>query len=148
MKPENRLVVSAVVAVIVVTGLVGGYLLLAPGALATSLPVPAGTTFTSNDTMHWVVHFTVGPSGGRLVGAWTAYRGTGYVGLVVTNGTITKPPPPTGVIECPLLLSWSEMNGSIDQALAPGPYTIYWSTGYCSYAAEIDLTQPIQLTGS
>ncbi len=146
MKPENRLVVSAFVAVLVVTGFVGGYLLLAPGALANSLPIPAGTTFTSNDTMHWVLHFTVGPGGGHLVGAWTAYDGEGYVGLVVANGTVSK--PPQLAVICPLPVAWQESNGSVDRALAPGAYTMYWSTGFCSSAARIVVTRAIQVVAA
>lgn len=145
MKPENRLLVNAVVAVLVVTGFVGGYLLLAPGAIATALPIPAGTTFTSNDTMHWVVHFTVGAGGGRLVGAWTAYNGAGYIGLVVANGTVSK--PPQLAVICPVPVAWEQSNGSVDRALAPGNYTIYWSTGFCSFAARIVVTRAIEVVG-
>ncbi len=145
MKPENRLLVTAAVGVLVVTAFVGGYLLLGPAALATSLPIPAGTTFTSNDTIRWTAHFSVGAGGSRLVGAWTAYNGAGYVGLIVANGTISKPPQPAVI--CPVLVAWQESNGSVDRALGPGSYTMYWSTGYCSFAARIVVTQAIQLLG-
>ncbi len=147
MKPENRAFVNVLVAVAVVVGFAGAYLLLSPTALAASLPVPAGTVFTSNDTVHWVAHFAVGPAGGRLVGAWTAYDGSGFVGLVVGNGTVAKPPPPGPVVECPLLLAWAETNGTVDRVLAPGPYTVYWGSGVCSYAASIDVTQTLQVVG-
>ncbi len=136
---------NLVVAVAVVVAFVGGYLLLLPAALATSLPVPAGTVFTSNDTGHWALHFTVGASGGRLVGAWTAYNGYGYVGLVVANGTVAK--PPQLAVMCPLLYAWTQSNGSVDRVLAPGPYTIYWSAGFCASAQRIVVTQSIHLEG-
>ncbi len=144
MKPENRALVNVVVAVAIVTGFGVGYLLLSPSVLATSLPVPAGTTFTANETEHWAAHVTVGFGGARLVGSWTAYDGMGFIGLVVVNGTIDKPWPPP-VLFCPLLLAWQEQNGSIDQTLAPGPYTVYWSTGSCSSAQQIVVTQAIEL---
>ena len=143
MKPENRALVNALVAVVVVTSFVGGYLLLAPTALASTLPIRAGTTFTANDTATWVAHFSVGPSGGRLVGAWTAYTGSGIVRLVVVNGTVSK--PPEIMVACPLMYSWTESNGTVNTFLPGGPYTVYWSTGFCSYASRIVVTQPIQV---
>ncbi len=144
MRPENRALVNLTVAVAVIVGFVGGYLVLSPYALGSSLPIPAGTVFSQNDTEHWVAHFTVGPGGGRLTGAWTAYDVSGFVSLVVVNGTVDKPWPPPA-IACPLLVVWQEMNGTIDRALAPGSYTIYWSTGFCSTASQIRVTQAIQI---
>ena len=142
MKPENRALLGLVVAVVVVTGAVGGYLLLSTPP--TGLPIPAGTVFSMNETEQWAVHFSVGPSGGRLTGAWTAYDGIGYVGLVVVNGTVNKPSPPVP-LHCPLLQSWTEWNATISRTLHPGAFTVYWNTGFCAAAERIVVTQTIQL---
>ncbi len=108
--------------------------------------MPAGTVFTANETQQWAVHFTVGLSGGTLVGGWAAYHGDGVIVLLVVNGTVSKPwPPPLRM--CPHLHSWYEYNGSVDLTLSAGAYTAYWSTGYCSYAQEIDVTQTLQVVG-
>ncbi len=80
------------------------------------------------------------------MGAWTAYDGSGFIGLVVVNGTVSKPPP--YVLLCPLLHAWTQLNGTADQALSPGPYTLYWTAGICSSASRIVVTQTIQVAPS
>ncbi len=146
MKPEDRALVLLVIAAVAVATVGGAYILLAGGPVPETLPIPAGTTFTANETDHWVATFAAGPLGGRLEGAWTAYTGSGFITLVVVNGTVSKPWPPP-VLFCPLLLAWEQMNGTVDVAVGPGPHTVYWSTGSCSFAREIVVTQPIQLVG-
>ena len=143
MKPEDRALVVAVLAIVLVVAPIGAVLLLTPPALPTSLPVPAGTAFTVSDSVNWTVHFRVPSAGGTLVGAWTAYDGLGAVGLIVVNGTVSRPFPPQ--ILCQLLPRWAVQNGSVDRALAPGAYTVYWNTGYCAYASQIVVTQAIQI---
>lgn len=147
MKPENRALANLLVAVLVVSGFGVAYVMLSSSAPATTLPIPVGTTFTANATEHWAAHLTVGFGGARLVGAWTAYNGSGFVALAIVNGTVDKPWPPPPLL-CPLLLAWSELNGSVDRSLTSGPYTIYWTTGFCSSAQQIVVTQPIQLTST
>jgi len=149
VKSESRALLTAVVAtataIAVFVAAVGAYVLVSGRAPPTSLPVDAGTVFTANGMDTWAAHFTVGPTGGTLVGGWTAYDGIGWVDLVLMNGTVPKPAPPSGPINCPLLRSWSWSNGSVDRALTAGPYTVYWSTGVCSSARQIDVTQTIQV---
>ncbi len=143
MRPENRAVLVILVAAAVAVTPVAAYLLLGSSPPEGFLPIFAGTVFTRAEAATWVAHFTVGPLGGRLVGAWTAYNGSGFFGFMVVNGTVSK--PPTGSL-CPLVFShWAERNGTEDMTLAPGPYTASWTTGVCSSAAEIDVTQTLQL---
>ena len=143
MNPENRALLAVLVAVAVVTSAVGAYLLLASAAPPTTLPVPAGTDFSSAQAANWTAHVAVGASGGMLTGAWTAYDGSGFIRLEVVNGTVSKPP---NVYLCPLLIpSWTQQNGTVDVARAPGPYTVFWTTGYCSSATSIVVTQTIQV---
>ena len=144
MKLEDRALLLIVVAAIVVATAGAAYFLVVAGSLPGTLPVPAGTRFTANASEQWVAHFTVAANGSRIVGAWTAYSGTGWITLIVVNGTVSKPWPPP-VRMCPLLLSWPEYNGSIDEPLGAGPHTAYWNTGYCASAAQIVVTQTIQL---
>lgn len=144
MKPEDRALVIFLAAVVGVAAAGGLYFLVLAGAVPGTLPIPGGATFTANQTEHWAAHFAVGPLGGRVVGAWTAYTGSGFIALVVVNGTVSKPWPPPP-IACPLLYSWEQRNGTIDVAVGPGPYTVYWSTGHCASAQRIVVTQPIQV---
>jgi len=144
MKPEDRALLIVLVAVVVAAAGGAAYFLLAAGSVPQSLPIPAGTTFTANESEQWVAHFTVGAAGGRLVGGWTAYDGSGGIYLVVVNGTVSKPWPPPPLM-CPLILSWGEINGTIDLPVGPGPHTAYWSTGYCSAASRIVVTRTIQV---
>ena len=91
-------------------------------------------------------HFTVGASGGVLGGAWTAYGVRGGVDLVLVNGTVAKPwPPPGPPPECPAMPFWPVYNGTLDRVLSPGPYTVYWDTGYCGVPTEILVTQTVQV---
>lgn len=146
MKPENRALLTVVLAIVVVTSVIGAYLVLTPFAPPNSLPVLAGTAFTASDSMDWVAHVAVGPTGGTLVGAWTAYNGSGFLGLDVVNGTVPKPP---NVLLCPrIVLRWAERNGTVDVSLAPGPYTVYWTAGYCASAQQILVTQTIEVVPS
>ncbi len=147
MKPEDRALVLLIVGVVVVATAGLLYVVVLAGNVPTNLPIPAGTVFTANETQHWVAHFTVGPLGGRLTGAWTAYSGSGFITLVVVNGTVDKPWPPPPLM-CPLLYSWTEQNGTVNDALGPGAYSVYWSTGYCSSVDRIVVTQPITLAPS
>ncbi len=147
MKPEDKALLLIVLAVVVVATAGTAYVFVLAASSSPTLPVAAGTVFTANLTEHWAAHFTVGPSGGRLVGAWTAYQGAGLIGLIVVNGTVSKPWPPP-VAFCPAMMAWAQQNGSIDRSLASGPYTIYWSTGYCSTAMRIEVTQTLQVVGA
>ena len=143
MRPENRALLVIFLAFAVVVTPVGAYLLLTSSVPPSSIPVPAGTTFTSAQALNWTAHFTVGAAGGTLVGAWTAYNGSGFLILVVVNGTVSRP---SGPVVCPLVVYvWQERNGTVDVPLAPGPYTMYWSAGYCSSAQSIVVTRTIQL---
>ncbi len=146
MKPENRAVWATGLVVVVVIAVVGAFLLTTSATPPTTLPILAGTAFNANESLDWVAHFTVGPSGGTLTGAWTAYQGWGFVSLILVNGTVSK--PPVNVYMCPLLHSWAESNGSIDRALLPGPYTVYWDQGFCAGASQIVVTQTIQVVPS
>ena len=144
MKPEDRALLIAVAAVVALAAGGGASILAFSRGLPESLPVPGGTVFSANATEHWAAHFTVGASGVRLVGAWTAFDGIGPIVLLVVNGTVSKPYPPP-LLHCPLLFHWSVYNGTVDRALEAGTYTVYWNTGFCAYAAEIHVTQTIQL---
>ncbi len=143
MRPEDQALVNLVLAVAIVTGFAAAYFLLAPSAPPSTLPILAGTDFTATEAVNWTAHLTVGPSGGTLVGAWTAYNGTGSITLDVVNGTASKPP---NRYVCPLIVfRWPEQNGTVDLALPSGPYTIFWTAGFCSSAASIVVTQTIQI---
>ncbi len=146
MKPEDKALLLIVLAVVVVATAGAAYVFILAGPPSPTLPVAAGTVFTANMTEHWAAQFTVGPSGGRFVGAWTAYQGAGLIVLIVVNGTVSKSWPPPAIF-CPLLVSWAQQNGSIDRSLAAGTYTAYWSTGYCSTATRIEVTQTLQVVG-
>lgn len=147
MKPEDKALLAVVLAMIVVATAGAAYFVFAEPPVPVTLPVPGGATFTSNATVHWAAHFTVGASGGRLVGAWTAYHGQGDLELIVANGTVPKPAP-GGIYECPALFLWNERNGTVHMLLGPGAYTIYWNTGSCASAAQIMVTQTIQVVAS
>ena len=128
------------------TSIAGASLLLMPSAPPDTLPIATGTAFTATDTSYWTAQFTVGSTGGTLVGAWTAYNGSGSVSLEVVNGTVSKPP---NVYLCPrIVLRWQERNGTVDAALTPGPHTVFWTTGYCSAAERIVVTQTIEIIPS
>ncbi len=144
MKPEDKALLIAVVAVVAIAAGGAAYFLVIAGPPPQTLPVASGTVFSSSMTEHWAAHFTVGASGGRLVGSWTAYDGAGQITLIVVNGTAEKPWPPP-VLHCPLMSYWAQYNGTVDESLTAGAYTAYWSTGYCSSAAEIVVTQMIQV---
>ncbi len=109
------------------------------------MPVASGSVFTPTVMEVGAAPFTVGPGGGTLEGAWTAYDGWGNAGLVLENATESKPPPPPGPIMCPLLHSWSEQSGSLSTVLAAGPYSVYGDT-FCVGASRIVLPQTLQGT--
>ena len=132
---------------VVVVVLVGSFVLLsppAPPAPASSLPVPAGSVFTASVAEEWAAHFTVGPGGGTLQGSWTAYDGSGTIELVLENATVSKPPPPTGPVNCPGIYPWVEQLGTINTFLPAGPFTVYWGT-VCANASRIVLTQTLEV---
>ncbi len=146
MRPQNIAVLTILLAVVVATSVVGAYILLSPATLPASLPIPAGTVFSANESAVWVAHFTAGPAGGVLRGAWTAYNGWGFIGLAVVNGTVSKPP---SVAVCPLVvIAWKEWNGTVDLPVDAGPHTMFWTAGNCSSAQEIVVTQAIRLAAS
>ncbi len=147
MRHETQVLLTVVVAVAAAVAFTAGFVLLHWGGYVASLPVAAGTFFNAGDQATWNVHFSVGPQGGRLTGAWTAYRGQGIVALVVVNGTGSKPPPPPGPFFCPAEIGFTESPGSVDQILSPGPYTVYWNTGACVFASQIVVTQRIEVVG-
>ncbi len=143
MNAANRALFLVVASMVLVA--VGGaaFFVLIADSLPQTLPIPAGSAFTANDMDHWAAHFHVGSGGGRLVGAWTAYHGSGSLHLIVVNGTSSK--PPMGAV-CPMIVSgWPEVNGTVDEALTAGAYTTYWSTGFCSTATTLWVTQTIQV---
>lgn len=145
MKPENRALLVLVLVAVVVTAAVGAYLLVSPREIPVSLPVPSGTAFSSTDSVSWIVYFNVSTPDVKIAGAWTAYQGIGFVGLVVVNGSVAKP---SGLyFNCPLLQRWSQSNGSIEVPVDPGPHTLYWSAGLCSSASKIVVTEAIRLVG-
>ncbi len=139
MRADNRALVAVLVALIIVISIGGAVIILT--ALPTSLPVPVGTTFTENATQTWLVHFSVSATGSRLVGAWTAYDGSGFPSLVVVDGTVGR--PPDYVYRCPLIQPWTEYNGSLDVAVDSGPHTLFWSG--CFAASRVVITEAVQL---
>lgn len=145
MEPENRALAAAILAVVVVAAAGGAYFSLTPQSLPRTLPIPEGVTFTVNDSASWTAYFNVSATDVRLVGAWTAFQGYGHVGLVVVNGSVAKPGPFT--LLCPRPPHWSQSNGSIDEPMGLGPHTLFWSTGRCSGAMEIEVRQTIRLVG-
>ncbi len=143
MRSENRYALAAAVAVLVVTAVVGASLAFTPAAPRNWLPMTAGNTFTASESADWVAHFSVGPMGGTLVGAWTAYNGSGLVTLAVANGTVFKPPDQ---MVCPLVVSrWPQQKGTVNVPLKPGPYSVYWTAGFCSSAQRILVTRSIEV---
>ncbi len=147
MQPGHRGLLTAIGVVVVVGAMVSAVLLWSVVSAWTTLPIPAGTTITDAQTGTWVAHFTVGPGGGVLVGAWTAYTVSGDIGPVIVNGTVSKPQPPPGIYNCPMEMFQEQANGTLDRVLAPGPYTMYWSP-LCTSAREIVVTQTIQVTAA
>src|SRR6266566_5191348 len=95
---------------------------LAVAVLTFVLVVAAGRVFSESEAQTWVRHFTVSGAGAHVVGAWTAFDGYGWPGLVVLNGTVEKPWPPP-VMFCPLEHSWTRFNGSI---VVPEPILIVY----------------------
>ncbi len=142
MKSENRALAVILVAVTVVVAVGGALIFLT--AFPTTLPIPAGTTFTGNVTQTWLVHFNVSAANARLVGAWTAYDGFGYPALAVVDGTVGR--PPDYLYRCPALPRWTQTNGSLDLSVAPGPHTLYW--GGCFAASRVVITETVQLVSS
>ncbi len=106
----------------------------------TSLPIPAGTVFGRQATLHWVAWFNVTEDGDHLVGAWGARDGTGTPALVVVNGTVSKPAPESS---CPSPFPWDLRGGSINSSVALGPHTVYWAL--CFEASKVIVTQAIRL---
>ncbi len=139
MTTENRALSVAILAFVLVVA--GAYAMSIP----TPLLVPAGRAFSENEAQTWVLHFTVSGAGAHVVGAWTAFDGYGWIGLVVLNGTVEKPWPPP-VLFCPLEYAWTRFNGTLDVPVTAGPHTMYWTTGYCSGASKIVVTEPIVIT--
>ncbi len=136
------------VVVTVVLGSAVSAILLYPYAAAwNTLPIPAGAEITRDQATLWVAHFWVGAGGGRLVGAWTAYDGAGNIGPAVVNGTVAKPQPPPGLYMCPLMIHWDQANGTLDDRLAPGAYTMYWYT-FCSYVSRIVVVQTFEVVAA
>ncbi len=144
MKLTERRLAALLAVLVVAVAVAGAYAVLTFAAPSGTLPVVAGTTFTWNATMSWVAHFSVGPGGGRLVGAWTEYDGIGPVPFVVVNGTVPKPSPQPGMYMCPLERVFSRANGTVGEILAPGAYTVYWGT-FCTHAEAIVVTQTLQV---
>jgi hypothetical protein len=139
MRPNNKALLAMLVAVAIVVSIGGAAIFLT--ALQASLPIPAGTTFIGNTTQTWIVHFNVSATGGRLVGAWIAFDGTGDPTLVVLDGIHTR--PPDYMYSCQPLQHWTEYNGSIDAAVNPGTHTLYW--GPCFGALKIVITETIRV---
>ncbi|HEX9341920.1 MAG TPA: hypothetical protein VF992_12245 [Thermoplasmata archaeon] len=119
MKAEDR-ALSVVVPVFVVV-VAGAYALSVHAALL----VPAERVFSETEARTWVLHFTVSAAGAHVVGAWTAFDGYGWIGLVVLNGTVEKPWPP------PLLFCPSNMRGpgSTEPSTLPSPQVRIRCTG-------------------
>ncbi len=147
MKPEDRALLIAVLAVVVVAAAGGAYLYIAPpGPLPTTLPIFEGTTFSLNDTYVWAVYFNVSTPGLRLVGAWTAYNGAGDEVLWLVNGTAAPPGGPVFLHGCPpTIYRWSTYSATMDQPVDVGPHTLLWAYG-CTFAARIVVTESIRLT--
>ncbi len=147
MEPERQAILGVVLAWLVAVAMVGAFVAFRPPPPpppAEVLPVPVGSVFTANATLSWAAHFTVGVAGAVLSGGWTAYDGAGQMTLVIENATVSKPPPPTGPINCPALFQWNEQAGYLNTYLPAGPYTVYWGT-VCAGAAQIVVTQAIQV---
>lgn len=144
MNRENRALLVLALATVVVVATGGTFIWLANPPLPTTLPIPAGTTFSRNESVTWVAHFNVSGSGAHVVGSWEAYDGFGFVTLIVVNGTTDKPPPWFNRL-CPLLMSWPTQNGTVDESVGPGPYTLYWNAGYCAAASRVVVTSTITL---
>ncbi len=144
MQPGHGGLLTAIGVVVVVGSMVSAVLLYSVVSAWTTLPIPAGATITDAEQGTWVAHFTVGPGGGVLVGAWTAYGVSGDIGPVIVNGTVSKPQPPPGLYNCPLEMYQPQANGSLDMPLPSGPHTMYWSP-FCTYARSIVVTQTIQV---
>ncbi len=145
MKLENRALLLLVVTVVVVTGVGGAFVYLAPESLPTTLPIPTGTTFSTNDTWYWAAYFNVSEPGFRIVGAWTAYDAFGYPNLVVANGSV--PPPGPGLFRCPPLITPNQpvYHGTIDRTVGVGAHTVYWSN-VCTIASKVVVTETVRLT--
>jgi hypothetical protein len=143
MQPENRALAVVVLAIVVVAAVGGAYFLAVAPVPPVSLPIPAGTTFSLNDTLYWAVYFNVSTPDSRLVGAWTAFKGAGDLRLVVANGSVAPPGPYFG--HCNPISFWSVSNGTIDLPVAVGPHTLIWDT-FCAGASRIVVTEEIQLT--
>ena len=143
MKPEDCVLLTLFVALAVIASVAGAYLLLAAAAPRTTLPIRAGTDFSSAQATNWTAHVTVGASGGMLVGAWTAHDGSGLIRLDVVNGTVSKPP---NVYMCPVTVpQWSVQNGTVNVVIGPGPHTVFWTAGYCSSAESLVVTETIEV---
>ncbi len=124
----------------IVTVLVVVLLILAAAGFPPPFPVPRGTVFSRADLRSWVVNFDVPASGGRIVGAWTAYNVSFPPSLMVTNGTLASPP----ISVCPLfVVSIPLLNGTVNRSVMAGPHALYWLS--CSQAARIVVTEPIFL---
>lgn len=145
--PAHRWLWVMVVVTVVLGSAIAAILLYPYAAAWNSLPVPAGTEITSDQALLWVAHFSVGPGGGTLVGAWTAYSGAGDLGPTVVNGTVEKPQPAPGLYSCPMEFPWDQTNGTLEERLAPGAYTMYWNT-FCLHFSKIVVTQTIQVVPS
>ena len=144
MKRENRALLVLVLAAVVVVAAGGAFIWLANPPLPTTLPIPAGTTFSRNESVTWLAHFNVSGSGAHVVGSWEAFDGYGFVTFVVVNGTTDKPPPWLYRM-CPALMSWPTQNGTVDESVGPGAHTAYWSAGFCAGASRIVVTSTIML---
>lgn len=139
MRPDNRAVLVVLVAVLVVVAIAGAAIFLT--ALPTSLPIPAGTTFTGNSVQTWLVHFNVSAMDVRLTGAWSAFDGFGAPALVIVAGTVGR--PPDVAYRCPALGNWTQRDGSINESVDPGPHTLYWSG--CFAASRVVITDTVRL---
>lgn len=139
MRPENRALLVVLVAILVVVSIGGAVILLTE--LPTTLPIPAGTTFTGNSVQTWLVHFNVSAMDSRLVGAWTAFDGYGVPALVVVSGTVGR--PPDTAYRCPLLQNWTQRSGSVNISVDPGAHTLYWSG--CFAASRVVITEGVRL---
>ncbi len=135
-----------VVVTVVLGSAVSAILLYPYAATWNTLPIPVGTELTWDQAVLWVAHFSVGSGGGTLVGAWTAFDGAGNLGPVVLNGTVAKPQPAPGLYSCPMEFPWDQTNGTLDESLPPGAYTMYWNT-FCLHFSKIIVTQTFQLAG-